>query len=174
MDDARYPIGAFGADLKSTPAKREAQIGILEAAPGKLRAAVEGLVAAQLDTPYREGGWTVRQVVHHVPDSHLNAYIRCKWTLTEDRPVIKPYVEDRWAALPDTRETPLEVSLVLLAALHERWITLLRALSEDDFARAFIHPENGSQTLAQTLAYYAWHSQHHTAHITSLRQRRGW
>lgn len=128
----------------------------------------------QLDTPYHEGGWTVRQLVHHLPDSHLNSYIRFTWALTEDAPMIKPYFEARWTELPDTLKTPPEVSLELLSALHGRWVVLLRALTEEDFARGFRHSESGFQTLAESLAYYAWHSRHHTAQITELRRHRNW
>ncbi len=146
---------------------------VLEAAPDHLRAAVSGLSGAQLDTPHRVGGWTVRQVVHHLPDSHLNSYTRFKLALTEDAPVIRPYHEDRWAELPDSRLEP-EVSLALLEALHRRWVALLRAMTEQDFSRTFIHPENGEQTLAQSLALYSWHAQHHTAQIVGVRERQGW
>lgn len=173
MNDARYPIGLFHLDHTPTEADRAGWIEVLEAAPTRLRAAVSGLDDTQLDTPYREGGWTVRQVVHHLPDSHLNSYVRFKWALTEDAPVIKPYFEDRWAELPDM-SAPLEVSLALFSALHERWTILLRAMTEADFARTFVHPENGVQALSESLALYAWHSEHHLAHITGLRERRGW
>ncbi|HMC32414.1 MAG TPA: putative metal-dependent hydrolase, partial [Candidatus Angelobacter sp.] len=139
-----------------------------------LRAAVAGLSAQQLDTPYREGGWTVRQVVHHVPDSHLNAYTRCKLALTESEPKIRDYDEARWADLADTRDTPVEVSLALLEALHRRWVILWRGLKEQDFSRTYQHPESGVNSLQQVLAQYAWHGAHHLAHIISLRQRMGW
>ena len=176
-ENLRYPIGPFVLDHTPTEADRAAWIEVLAAAPTRLRAAVAGLDDTQLDTPYREGGWTVRQVVHHLPDSHLNSYIRFKWALTEDAPVIKPYFEDRWAELPDS-SAPLEVSLSLLAALHGRWTTLLRAMTTEDFARTFVHPETGPQTPAASLGFslclYAWHSEHHLAHITGLRERRGW
>ncbi len=155
MTASRYPIGPFVLPADLTKADRDAHIAALEAAPGRLRAAVSGLSDAQLGTPYRDGGWTVRQVVHHVPDSHLNSYVRFKWALTEDEPTIKTYLEERWAELPDTRETPVAVSLDLLTALHQRWAVLLPALTEADFARTFVHPENGAQTLAESLAYYA-------------------
>ena len=174
MTSPRYPIGPFVLPADVTRADRDGYIAVLEAAPDKLRAAVAGLGDAQLDTPYRDGGWTPRQVVHHLPDSHLNSYIRCKWALTEDAPTIKAYLEDRWAELPDTRETPVAVSLDLLSAPHRRWTTLLRAMTEADFARTFVHPENGVQTLAESLACYAWHGEHHTAQITQLRERQGW
>ena len=171
--DPRYPIGPFALPSTVTQTDLEGWIAVLEAAPDHLRAAVSGLSGAQLGTPYRVGGWTVRQVVHHLPDSHLNSYTRFKLALTENAPVIKPYLEDRWAELPDSRLEP-EVSLALLMALHGRWTTLLRALTEEDFARTFVHPENGEQTLAQSLALYAWHSEHHTAQIVGLRERQGW
>jgi hypothetical protein len=139
-----------------------------------LRAAVAGLDAAQLDTPYRPGGWTVRQVVHHVPESHMNAYIRIKLALTENEPVIKPYDEDAWAKLPDVVPTSIETSLTLLDALHVRWVTLLRLLDDAQFARAFEHPEWGRVPIEGAVAQYAWHGKHHTAHITRLRERMGW
>ena len=174
MPDPRYPVGPFALPAVMTAGDRERFIAVLENAPDKLRAAVLGLSEAQLDAPYRDGGWTVRQVVHHLPDSHLNSYIRFKWALTEDAPTIKAYFEERWAELPDTRETPVPVSLDLLTALHQRWTTLLHALTETDFARTFAHPETGAQTLAESLAYYAWHGEHHTAQIMQLREQKGW
>ncbi len=173
MSDPRYPIGPFSLERTPAEADRAAWLEILEAAPTRLRAAVAGLDEAQLATPYREGGWTVRQVVHHLPDSHLNSYVRFKWALTEDAPVIKPYFEDRWAELPDSHAPP-EVSLSLLTALLERWTRLLRAMTAADFARTLVHPESGVQTLSESLALYAWHSEHHIAHITKLRERFGW
>jgi len=142
--------------------------------PGDLRAAVSGLSDAQFDTPYREGGWTVRQVVHHVPESHMNAYIRFKLALTEEQPQIKPYKEAAWANLPDNNITPIEVSLQLLAALHSRWVDVLQTMRPSDFGRTLYHPERGVVTLDRMLAMYAWHSAHHLAHITSLRERMGW
>ena len=129
---------------------------------------------AQLDTPYREGGWTVRQVVHHVPDSHMNAYVRWKLALTEDQPTIKPYEEARWAELADTKSTPIDVSLALLDSLHDRWVRLLRSVKDSDFARTFRHPDHGVRTLDWMLLLYQWHGKHHTAHITQLRKQRGW
>ena len=174
MTDLRYPIGPFVLPANVTKADRDGYIAVLEAAPDKLRAAVSGLDKMQLDTPYRDGGWTVRQVVHHLPDSHLNSYMRFKWALTEDKPTIKTYFEERWAELPDTRETPVAVSLDLLAALHKRWVILLRAMTEADFTRTFVHPENGARTLAESLALYAWHGKHHTAQIMQLREQKGW
>ncbi len=146
----------------------------IAAAPVRMREAIARLSPAQLDTPYREGGWTVRQVVHHVPDSHLNSYIRFKLALTEDVPTIKPYDEARWAELSDTHSTPIKTSLAMLDALHDRWVRLLRSMSETDFQRQLRHPELGTMTLDTLLALYSWHGRHHVAHITSLRQRRGW
>ncbi|HMB90707.1 MAG TPA: putative metal-dependent hydrolase, partial [Rhodothermales bacterium] len=136
--------------------------------------AVQGLTDDQLDTPYRPDGWTVRQVVHHVPDSHLNSYVRFKWALTETEPLIKTYDQDGWSTLPDARTASIEMSLILLDAIHERWLALLQGLSEDDFARTFKHPEWGLVRLDQNLAIYAWHGKHHVAHIMGLRERKGW
>jgi uncharacterized damage-inducible protein DinB len=173
--DPRYPIGKFqwsGGD--STPAERAERIAQIAACPADLRAAVEDLDDAQLETPYRDGGWTVRQVVHHVPDSHMNAYIRFKLGLTEDTPTIKPYEENSWAQLPDSRTTPIAVSLDILENVHKRWVNLLRAMRDADFARKINHPESGVQTLDRVLALYAWHGRHHIAHVTSLRERKGW
>ena len=175
MADPRYPIGRFSYDGESTPQLRERWIGEIAAAPGALRAAITGLTPAQLDTPYREHGWTVRQVVHHVPDSHLNAYTRMKLALTEDGPVIKPYDEARWAELPDVAVTPPETSLTLLECLHRRWVLLLRQLGPAELRRGFRHPEhNRTIVLDEMLALYGWHGRHHVAHITSLRTRMGW
>lgn len=143
-------------------------------APQRMYEAVVKLDDRQLDTPYRDGGWTLRQVVHHVPDSHLNAYIRFKWALTEDSPTIKAYDEAAWANLSDSRDTPIETSLVLLDKLHDRWMRLVRAMSETDFQRTLLHPENGTMTLDTMVAMYSWHSRHHVAHITSTRERMGW
>jgi len=152
---------------------RAAHIQVLRDLPERLTAAIEGLDDAQLDTPYREGGWTVRQLVHHVADSHANCYVRFKLALTEDWPTIKGYDEKAWANLADSR-MPIDVSLALLTALHARWVSLLESMSEDDFSKGFTHPENGKQNLAVVLAVYDWHSRHHTAHITALRSRQGW
>ncbi len=174
MADLRYPVGKFETDGKLSDAQRRDLIEGIAQTPAKLRAAIRGLSPEQLDTPYRPGGWTVRQVVHHVPDSHLNAYVRLKLALTEDVPTIKPYEQDRWAELEDARVTPVDVSLSLLDALHQRWVSLLRALDSADFARAFRHPELGVVTLDHQLALYEWHGRHHIAHITSLRERMGW
>jgi uncharacterized damage-inducible protein DinB len=172
--DLRYPIGKFEKDDSPSPEKRRRYIEEIDAAPARLRAAVAGLKPEQLDTPYRPGGWTVRQVVHHVPDSHLNAYVRFKLALTEDEPTIKPYDEARWAELADTRSTPIETSLALLDFLHQRWGKLLRALSPSDLSRKLVHPELGVMSLDTVLCHYAWHGRHHVAHITSLRERNGW
>jgi uncharacterized damage-inducible protein DinB len=172
--DPRYPIGEFDMDFDVTPELRDARITIISDLPMLLRDAVEGLGNEQLDTPYRDGGWTVRQVVHHVPDSHANALIRFKLALTEDEPpTIKPYMEDRWANLGDAK-LPVEVSLRLIEAIHERWIGLLDSMTYSDYQKQFVHPETGTWTLDGALALYAWHSEHHTAHITSLRDKMGW
>lgn len=174
MPDPRYPIGRFVPPEEVTEAHIQEWINQIAEMPASLREAVAGLSAAQLDTPYREGGWTVRQVVHHVPDSHLNSYVRFKLALTEEAPTIKPYDEQAWARLGDSRDTPVEVSLRLLEALHQRWVVLLRGLKEEDWQRSFVHPESGPTTLARTLGLYAWHGSHHVAHITELRKRMGW
>jgi hypothetical protein len=172
--DLRYPIGRFIYDRPLSDDRRRECIGQIEETPASLRKAVAGLSALQLDTPYRDGGWTVRQVVHHLPDSHLNSYIRLKLALTETQPTIKPYFEDRWADLIDSRTADIELSLALLDALHKRWVLLLRSLTPQDFALTFVHPEQGVVSLDRTVALYAWHGRHHIAHITSLRQRMGW
>src|SRR5229473_1555549 len=174
MTDLRYPIGKFTYDGPPTPEKRQELLQHIEQAPGCLCAAVKDLSPQQLDTPYREGGWTVRQVVHHVPDSHLNAYVRFKLALTEDEPTIKPYAEDRWAQLADTQFTPVEVSLAMLDSLHNRWVRLLRSLKPEDWKKTLRHPELGLVSLEKNLALYSWHGRHHVAHITELRKRRGW
>ena len=172
--DLRYPVGPFRRPDSLDDAERRRAIDAIAATPARLRQALAGLTDAQLDTPYRPGGWTVRQVAHHVPDSHLNAYVRFKLALTEDEPTIKPYDEARWAELPDTRETAIETSVMLLEQLHDRWVRLLRSMSADQFARRLRHPETGMQRLDQVLALYEWHGKHHIAHITSLREREGW
>jgi hypothetical protein len=174
MSDPRYPIGKFHFEGPLSEAQRAELISSIELLPSNMRAAVSGLNNQQLDTPYREGGWTVRQVVHHVPDSHMNAFIRYKLALTEDEPTIKPYAEDRWALLPDVQATPIEVSLALLDALHNRWVRLLRSLKPDDWKKNFRHPELGTVSLEKNLALYSWHSKHHTAHITELKKAKGW
>jgi uncharacterized damage-inducible protein DinB len=174
MADLRYPIGNFQFPSKFTEQDRKGAINIIESTPTKMRAAVKGLSDKQLDTPYRPGGWTVRQLVHHVPDSHLNAYIRFKLALTEDVPTIKAYDEQLWAKLEDSKSTPIETSLTLLGSLHDRMTILLRSLKAEDFARKFNHPERGPMTVDSLLALYAWHGPHHVAHITELRKREGW
>jgi hypothetical protein len=172
--DLRYPIGEFKFEGPLTDAERRAFIDTIEETPARMRAAVAGLTEAQLDTPYRPDGWTVRQVVHHVPESHLTSYTRFKLAITEDVPVIKPYFEDRWAELDDARQAPIALSLDLLDALHGRWIWFLRSLKEKDFERTFRHPEIGIVSVDKNIALYAWHGRHHVAHITSLRERMGW
>jgi hypothetical protein len=175
MTDLRYPIGTFERRDTLTPAERRTLLAQIAEAPARMRDAVSGLGDAQLDTPYRDGGWTARQVVHHVPDSHLNAYCRLKITLTEENtPTIRPYDEATWAKLPDMFSTPTEVSLTLLDSLHARWVGLWQAMKDEDFARTFHHPDHGVRTLDWLLALYAWHGRHHVAHITSLRERMGW
>jgi uncharacterized damage-inducible protein DinB len=173
MSDPRYPIGKFHYEGTPTPEQRQEFIGNIEQAPGRLRAAVSGLSSAQLNTPYRDGGWTVRQVAHHVPDSHMNAYIRFKLALTEDEPTIKPYMEGLWADLSDSKAPP-EVSLTLLDCIHQRWVMILRAMTDAEWKRTFRHPELGLMTLEKTLALYSWHGRHHVAHVTNLRERMGW
>jgi uncharacterized damage-inducible protein DinB len=178
MSDLRYPIGDFEwtqPESEEQSAKDRVQyIDVLAKLPVQMRTAVQGLSPEQLDTPYRPEGWTVRQVVHHVPESHMNAYIRFKLALTEEQPQIKPYKEAAWANLPDNNITPIEVSLQLLAALHSRWVDVLQTMRPSDFGRTLYHPERGVVTLDRMLAMYAWHSAHHLAHITSLRERMGW
>ncbi len=200
MTDDRYPIGKFTPPSEITKDQRGAWINEIANTPGEFKTALEGLNDDQLDTPYREGGWTLRQVAHHVPDSHLNAFIRFKWALTEDFPTIKAYEEAEWAKLPDVENTPIETSLELLTALHQRWVVLLKNMSDADYQRAYLHPEflpeNFTMSdkaaldieklkaagplppyiflLERVLGLYAWHGKHHTAHITALRDRLGW
>jgi hypothetical protein len=172
--DLRYPVGRFKFPDAVSSDDRAKFIDQIAEAPAKLRAVVTGFSDQQLDTPYRPGGWTVRQVVHHVPDSHLNSYMRFRLALTEDEPAIKAYHEDRWAELPDARTAPVEISLALLESLHRRWVALLRSLSDEDWKRRFRHPELGLLSLEKNAALYAWHGRHHVAHITGLRERQGW
>lgn len=174
LDDLRFPIGRFSSPASSMAGVRAAHIQTLRLLPERLRAAVRGLNDSQLDTPYREGGWTLRQVVHHLADSHANAYIRCKLALTEDWPIVKTYDEAAWANLADSRLLPIEGSLALVEALHGRWVALLESLSDEDFQKGYEHPQQGRQNLAKALVIYDWHSRHHTAHITGLRARQGW
>jgi len=173
LDDLRYPIGRFSPPVSSEPAMRADQISVLRLLPGNIQSAVSGLSHNQLDTPYREGGWTVRQLIHHIADSHANAYVRTKLALTEDWPTIKTYDEAAWARLADST-LPIDGSIALISALHERWVALLESLSEAEFHRGYNHPELGRQELGNVLAMYAWHSRHHTAHITNLRKRMCW
>jgi hypothetical protein len=174
MSDARYPIGKFEFHNPPSPEERAILINHIAEAPAKLRSAIQGLTSQQMETPYREGGWTVRQVAHHVPESHMNAYIRFKLALTEDEPTIKPYMEDRWAKLDDVQVTPVEISLSLLDSLHERWVRLLRVMKDQEWKRAFRHPELGVVPLDKSLALYSWHGRHHVAHVTELRKRMNW
>ena len=167
MLDRRYPVGRFSFPESTTPEERKAWIGEIARAPRDLREAIAVLSPEQLDTHYRPGGWTARQVAHHLPDSHMNAFVRFKLALTEDQPVIKPYDEARWAVLPDAT-LPVEPSLALLEALHVRWVKLLESMTEADYRRAFVHPESGTLRLDQWLAQYAWHGRHHVAHIKSV------
>ena len=172
--DPRYPVGKFQRNVEPTPERRREWIDAIAETPARFRGAVQGLTDEQLDTPYREGGWTVRQVVHHVPDSHMNAFIRFKLGLTEDSPLIKTYDEARWAELEDARATPVETSLRTLELLHERWVILLRSIADEQWARTIQHPEWGPMRLETMLALYAWHGRHHVAHVTALRERMGW
>ena len=174
-DDAlRYPVGRFVPSPTFSPYEKQLAIGTLAGLPENLRSAVEGVSSSQLNTPYREGGWTVRQLVHHVADSHMNAYVRTRLALTEDWPEIKAYDQDMWANLHDARLLPVDVSLDLLEPLHRRWVALFESLSDADFERGYRHSENGPQKLSEVLPLYAWHCRHHTAHITGLRQRLNW
>ncbi|MHB8653939.1 MAG: YfiT family bacillithiol transferase [Terriglobia bacterium] len=172
--DPRYPVGKFAWPENVSEADRKQYISQIEEAPGKLRSAIQGLSGAQLDTPYREGGWTVKQVAHHLADSHMNAFIRFKLALTENEPTIKPYEQQHWAELPDGKTAPVEISLDLLTSLHRRWVVLLKSMKPEDFARTFRHPEMGVVKLERNLALYAWHGRHHVAHVTSLREQKGW
>jgi uncharacterized damage-inducible protein DinB len=174
MDDLRYPIGKFQYSGSASDANIRIWISQIAETPARLRDAVRGFSAEQLDTPYRPEGWTVRQVVHHVPDSHMNSYVRFRLALTEDEPTIKPYHEDRWAQLNDAQSAPVELSLDLLDSLHQRWTLLLNQLGKDELARTFRHPEMGLVTLERNVALYAWHGRHHVAQITSLASRMNW
>jgi uncharacterized damage-inducible protein DinB len=171
--DPRYPVGKFSTPASVTAQQRAQFLNEVAKTPVNLRAAVKGLSDAQLDTPYRNGGWTPRQVVHHVADSHMNALIRFKLALTEQNPTVKLYAENLWANLADAK-LPIETSLIILDQVHHRWDTVLRDLEEAEWARTFNHPENGTRRLDQVLALYAWHGRHHVAHITTLRENRGW
>jgi hypothetical protein len=174
MGDLRFPIGKVQYESDVTAARRAELIDQIASAPAALRAAIEGLTREQLDTPYRPGGWTVRQVVHHLPDSHMNSYVRFKLALTEREPTIKPYDEAAWAEMDEAREAPVEISLGLLESLHSRWVLMLRSIAPNDWARTLRHPDLGLLSLDNVLCIYAWHGRHHVAHITSLRDRMGW
>jgi hypothetical protein len=177
MDDSlRYPIGRFTVTPTDHMSPEQLRSGIDEIAalPARLRAAVSGLTHDQLETPYREGGWTVRQTVHHIADSHMNSFIRFRLALTEDKPTVKPYNEKDWAELIDTRTAAVSLSLSIIDAMHARWVMLLRAMSPEDFRRPFLHPDYGERRLDWNLLLYAWHGEHHVAHITRLRDRMAW
>ena len=174
MTDPRFPIGKFSFEGTLSEQQKAQFLDDIEQTPARMRAAVKGLSEPQLDTPYREGGWTVRQVVHHVPDSHMNSYVRFKLALTEQEPTIRPYMEDLWAELPEAKSAPVELSLALLENLHKRWILMLRAIPPAEWKRTFRHPDIGVVTLEKNLALYAWHGKHHVAHITELRKAKGW
>jgi hypothetical protein len=174
LERLRYPIGRFDPKAELPAAARGSAIESIAGTPARFRKAIAGLTETQLDTPYREGGWTIRQLIHHVPDSHLNAYVRFKLALTEEVPTIKPYDEAAWATLADSRSTPIETSLALLESIHTRWDIIMRSMSDSDFQRRFNHPEWGNLDLTWMVRMYEWHGRHHAAHITSLRQRLGW
>jgi uncharacterized damage-inducible protein DinB len=172
--DLRYPIGRFEWTGPSTAEDRQRWIEQIGSLPSELLSAAGGLTHEQLDTPYRDGGWTVRQVIHHVADSHMHSYLRCKLALVEDDPTIKAYDEKVWAQLPDSVTAPCEISLSLLDSLHRRWVVVWKNIADDEWSRSYRHPEHGLVSLDMTLAHYAWHGRHHTAHITGLRQRMNW
>lgn len=172
--DLRYPVGQFKPQPSYSDAQRTAMIQDIAELPAKLRAAVSGLNDAQLETPYRDGGWTVRQTVHHVADSHMNSYIRFRLAVTETSPTIKTYDEAAWAELADAKHEPVEVSLKLLEAMHHRWVVLLKSFKPEDWKRTVVHPERGEIDMNINLALYSWHSKHHVAHITELRKRQDW
>ena len=175
QEKLKYPIGLYAPPMVISEKEVDQWIEEIATLPKLVRNAVSGLTDEQLDTPYRPGGWTVRQVVHHIPDSHLNSYVRFKWTLTEDTPTIKAYYEDRWAELGEARNAPIEPSLKLLEALHARWVLMLKTLTEDDLQKKFIHPETNTEVLiGWNIGNYAWHGKHHLAHITELKNRMGW
>lgn len=172
--DPRYPIGRLQKEASLDPSRRAAAIKEIAQLPAQLAAAVRGLSDDQLDTPYREGGWTARQVVHHLADSHMNAYIRCKLLVSEDNPPLKGYDENAWSAMIDARTLPVGLSLAMIEGLHARWARFLESLAQTDFTRPGVHSENGPYTLDTLLQIYRWHGRHHVAHITELRKRRGW
>ena len=171
----RYSIGEFTPPDQVSEDERKQYVVEIAQLPQEIRQAVDTLSDEQLNTPYRDGGWTVRQVVHHLPDSHMNAYTRFRFALTEDNPTIRPYAEDRWAELSDARQARLEPSLQLLEALHQRWVMLLQSLTDKDFGRTYVHPQqNQTVRLDTALANYTWHGKHHLAHIIRLKERKGW
>ncbi|MFK7844034.1 MAG: YfiT family bacillithiol transferase [Rhodothermales bacterium] len=175
MTDLRYPIGKYQPAAEVNAAYIEESIADIEAMPALLRQALDGLTSAQLDTPYRPEGWTVRQLVHHIGDSHLNSVIRFKWTLTEATPTIKAYNQNEWATTSDVLATPVDVNLDFLETLHVKWVLLLKSMEGNDWQKAFVHPETGKKlTLGWLVGLYAWHGKHHVAHITGLRDREGW
>jgi hypothetical protein len=173
-DHLRYPIGPWTWPTEVTPEDRAQAIGDIATMPAQLRAAVVGLDPRHLDTPYREGGWSIRQIVHHIPESHMNSYIRFKLALTEDHPTVKPYDEALWAKLPDASTAPIDLSLNLADALHQRWVLVLRAMTDRNFERRLYHPEAGSLKLDAVAACYAWHGRHHVAQIVAMRRHYGW
>jgi hypothetical protein len=172
--DLSYPIGKFDFHQTVSPEQVPGLVEQIAATPANLRAAVAGLSETQLDTPYRPGGWTVRQTVHHLADSHMNSFLRFRLALTEDEPAIKGYDQAAWGELPDSRTAPIESSLQLIEALHLRWVYQLRSMTPEDFARGFKHSELGVVRLNLITALYAWHGRHHCAHINGLRERNGW
>ena len=174
LEKLKYPIGRYQVDDKIDKAAIDKFIKEIELLPERLADAVRGLNLQQLKTPYRQEGWTVQQVVHHIADSHLNAYIRFKLALTESKPIVKPYDEKLWAELPDAKLVDINVSLSFIDSLHKRWVILLKQLKTKDFDKEFLHPESGMKNLKETLCLYAWHSNHHLAHITTLKQRMNW
>lgn len=175
MEQLRYPLGKFKAPEQISDAQINEWIAVLESLPNRLEGMVIGLSEKQLETPYRPGGWTVRQLVHHISDSHHNSYIRFKWALTEDKPVIKPYDEKAWAELFDSRTAPIQMSLDHLRAIHTKLVFLLKGLSKEQLQRKFMYPDgNQESTLEENIGRYAWHSNHHFAHIANLIQREGW
>ena len=175
VEDLRYPIGTFNKPEPITPEDLQGYINVIEELPGRLRTLVANLSEEQLNTEYRPDGWTVKQVIHHIADSHVNAYIRFKLALTEDTPTVKPYFEDKWAKLGDYKLTPIDVSLSLIDSIHARWINLLKSMDEKDFEMSFFHPEHGKEfSLDESAGMYAWHCSHHYAHIAELKKRKNW
>jgi hypothetical protein len=172
--DPRYPVGKFRRPAAVTHEDRAVAIAAIAEMPAKLSEALKGLAAQQLATPYREGGWTVQQLVHHIADSHMNAFVRVRLALTEDWPTIAAYDEKAWAMLHDSTNAPVGWSVVLVENLHARWVMLLKSMKDEQWERGVKHPERGPMSLEMATLLYAWHSKHHVAHITSLREREGW